>query len=97
MEGAGDGLVAEHRDHSSDLPPAAEVDDVADVPARARPPGGLRAGMIAEALDKLARVGQGKPAGEMNVVAQLLPPGISVFSRASCLAGERWHLLKGQG
>lgn len=73
VDGAAHRLVAEHRDHPLDLAPAAEVDDIAEDPAAVGADRRLRHGVLAEAGDELGSVGQGFPAGEMDVVTQGFP------------------------
>jgi hypothetical protein len=84
VDGAGDFVVAQHRDHPLDLAPAAEVDEIANGAAAVRANRRFRDRVVAEAVDKLGRVGQGFPAGEMDVVTQGFPRFFS--RRASSLA-----------
>src|SRR5439155_9480576 len=64
---------AQHRDHPLDLAPAAEVDEISERAAAMGADRRFRRRMIAEIGDKIGRVGQGFPAGEMDVVTQCFP------------------------
>lgn len=59
MHRPGHCLVAEQFDQPADFPPAAEMDEIAEVPASVGANGGLRPGMFAETLDELRRLGEG--------------------------------------
>jgi hypothetical protein len=59
MNRPGHRLVADQLDHPSDLAPAAEVDEIAEVAASVRAQGGLRPGILAETFDQLRRLGEG--------------------------------------
>lgn len=62
------------RDDSFDLPPAAEVDDVAQFPASVGARGGFAQGVNAVAVDKVGRVGDCGSIRQMNMVEQKLSP-----------------------
>jgi hypothetical protein len=71
---APDNLIgAENLDHAGRFPPAAEVDDVAEVAAAPGAQRGLRIRAFAEMLDKLGRVREGGATGE-DLVVQGRPP-----------------------
>lgn len=70
MDGAAHLVVAEHVDHPDDLPPAAEMDDIAEIAAAARPLGGLDHGKLAKAFEQLARVDECRPVGKKHIVTQ---------------------------
>ena len=70
VDGARDRFVAQHHDHPLDLPPPAEMDDVAGIAALAGEARRLGRGVIAESLDEVRRIRQGGAVGKMVVVAQ---------------------------
>src|SRR5690348_5145657 len=58
----------EQLDHPLDLAPAAEMNDVAEIPAAVGPRRGFAGGVNAEAGDELGRVGRGRRVGEIDLV-----------------------------
>jgi hypothetical protein len=80
MDRAGHRVVAQHVDHPLDLPPAAEVDEIAHGAAAVGAARRLRARMLSEPVDKRGRVGQGFPAGKVDLMTQFFP-------RSFCLGG----------
>lgn len=65
--------VSKHADGTLDLPPAAEVNDVAEIPAAVGTKLRLAHGMIAETLDQIGRVGQGRAVVHVDMTVQLIP------------------------
>ena len=73
MDGSAHFFVGQCRDDTLDLSPVAEADDVSAVAALFGARGGLEPGIIAEALHKFGRLGEGGPPGdEGRVHARLL-------------------------
>ena len=68
MNGAADLVAAEHRDHALDLPPMAKAHDIAGVPADVRARRRLVARIVAELLEKLRGVGEGRPPADEGCV-----------------------------
>ena len=77
MDRAGHPPVREEGDDPFDLPPAAEVDEIAEIAAARRPQRRFGDGMLAEAGHKLGRVGERRPVGDMNLMLHSRPPGLS--------------------
>ena len=59
MDRPGHRIVANQLDQAPHLAPAAEMDEIAEVAAAARPKRRLRSGIVAETLDQLRRLGEG--------------------------------------
>ena len=57
-------VAAERHDDPLDLPPVAESHDIARIPALFCSDRSLEPGIVAEALDKIGRVGKRAPAGD---------------------------------
>ena len=93
MDGAGHFAIAEHRHHTLDLAPAAEVDEVAKIAASPGALGRFAQRIIAERLDKLGGLGQSGPAGEMDVVTQ----GFPFRSLPQAVAPTRCQNAQGKG
>ena len=68
MDGACHILATEHLDRPLDLPPVAEMEDVAERAAAIRPIGRLDHGQLAENRDQLGRLGQSRAVGDMDMV-----------------------------
>jgi hypothetical protein len=70
---------AEGDDDPLDLPPVAEKDDIAQIPAPLGANGRFEPGIVAEALDQFGGVGKRRPSGDERgihrfaLTAQLLP------------------------
>ena len=62
--------AGEEQDQALDLPPAAEVDDIAELAASAGARRRLAGGVNAEARDQLGRVGRGRAVGEVDMGVQ---------------------------
>lgn len=75
-------FVAQHVDRALDLPPAAEVDDIPQAPAAVGALGGLRAGIFAEPVDQLRRLGESRAVLDMDVVTQPNPRSFFSLSEA---------------
>ena len=76
MDQAADLVAAERRNHALDLPPVAEARDIALVAAQLGAGRRFVAGVIAESLHKLCRVGKRDPAvNEGRVHGSALSPG----------------------
>jgi hypothetical protein len=60
-------------DQPLDLPPAAEMDDIAEIAAAVRARGGLAGSEIAKPRDQLGSLGRGGAVGQMNVIFQRFP------------------------
>lgn len=73
MDGAGDRLVADQVDHPGDFAPAAEMNEVAEIPAAVGAQDRLGSGMDSETLDELRRLGEGGGC-EGGLVKQSFPP-----------------------
>jgi hypothetical protein len=74
VDGAGHRLVTQHEDHPLDLPPPAEMDDIAHVPAAAGEPRRFCMRELAEPVDQLPCFLQSGAVGEMDIVTQSLTP-----------------------
>ena len=58
------------QDHALDLPPAAEMEDVAELAAAIGARRRLAGGIFAEARDQFGRVGRRRPVGKMDMKMQ---------------------------
>ena len=61
-------LAGEQDDHPLDLPPAAEVHDIADIAAVRCPRRGFVSRMDAEAGDQIGGIARRRPIGQVNMV-----------------------------
>ena len=68
MDGACHILATEHLDRPLDLPPVAEMEDVAERAAAIRSIGRFDHGQLAENRDQLGRLGQSRAVGDMDMV-----------------------------
>ena len=66
-------IRAEQHDQPLDLPPAAEMDDIAEIAAAVCARGGFARSEIAEPRDQLGSLGRGGAVGQMNVIFQRFP------------------------
>ena len=93
MDGSGHRFVAEHDDHPLDLPPAAEMDDVAGIPAAAGKARRLGRREVAEFFDETRRLRQSGAVGEMHVMTQ----GQLSFSLCDALARQGCKIARDEG
>lgn len=85
MQAVPGAAVGEQKDQSLDLPPAAEMVDIADLAAAVGARRRLAGGMDAEARDQLGRFGRRRAVGKMDVAGQGFPRffgGPPTYSRA---------------
>lgn len=68
MDGSGHLVSAQHRDGALDLPPAAEMNDVAERAAAVGALGGLELRQLAKSGDEISRVGKHRAIFNMNMV-----------------------------
>src|SRR5215212_3796195 len=68
VDGSCDFFAAQRGDNAFDLPPIAEARDIAVVPAALGPLRRFKAGIVAEALDKVRGVGKRVPAVDKGTV-----------------------------
>ncbi len=78
MQGEAGTCVLEQGDQTLDLPPAAEVDQIAGIAAAVCAIGGFAGSILAQPIDQLAGVGDRAGIGKVNVMLQRLntPAGI---------------------
>ena len=70
VEGGVAGTLGEQLDHPADLPPAAEMNDIAPLAAERGARFRLAGGMIAESRDQFRRVDGCRPVGKMDMRLQ---------------------------
>ncbi len=73
MDGAGNVFRVQEGDHALDLPPAAEMDHIAERAAAIGALSGLELGEFAEGGDEIGRVGNQRSILNMNMVVQAYP------------------------
>ena len=73
MDKARGGLLPQRADHPLNLPPAAEVDDIAKLAASPGAAPRFRHGMVSETRNQLRGLGKRAAAGDVNIVPQNTP------------------------
>ena len=74
MKAVAGGACGEQGDDPLDLPPAAEMLDIADLAAAVGARGGLAGGIVAEARDKIGRIGGRRAVWKVDVGLQRFFP-----------------------
>ena len=64
MDGSAHFFVGQCRDDTLDLPPMAESDDISGITALFGARGGLKPGVVAEAIHELRSLGKGRAASD---------------------------------
>ena len=94
MKASAAAVRAEQNDHPLDLPPAAEMNDVAELPASVGAGRRFARGMGAETGDQLGRVGRRRAVGQVNMIVQGFPQPL-VCVTGPQVAGRSFELADG--